>query len=33
MINKIKLNMIKFDDAVKKYKINLNHFDHWIVDV
>ncbi len=33
MINKIKLNMIKFDDAVKKYKINLNHFDHWIVDL
>ena len=25
--------MIKFDDAVKKYKINLNHFDHWIVDL
>lgn len=33
MINKMRLKMIKFDDAVKKYKIDLNNLDHWIVDL
>lgn len=33
MIDKIKLNMIKFDDAVDKYKIELSKYNHWIIDL
>jgi len=33
MINKIKLDMIRFDDAVTKYNIDLKDYDHWIVDL
>ena len=33
MINKIKLDMIRFDDAVTEYNINLKDYNHWLVDL
>jgi len=33
MIKKIKLKTITFDDFVKKYKIDLTDFDHWVIDI
>ena len=33
MIDKIKLNTCRFDDFIEKNKIDIQKFDHWIVDV
>jgi len=33
MINKIKLKTCSFDDFIEKNKINIQDFDHWVVDV